>query len=82
VYALIEQLTLLDAFPLTALCETLEVSRAGYYAWLMAEQNLREQRDRELMPLVCDGPKNGVHFKRLVRSRVDRTGLETSKFIS
>jgi transposase InsO family protein len=54
VYALIEQLTLLDAFPVTALCETLEVSRAGYYAWLVAEQNLRQQRDRELMPLVCD----------------------------
>jgi putative transposase len=54
VYALIEQLTLLDVFPLTALCDTLEVSRAGYYAWLVAEQNLREQRDRELMPLVCD----------------------------
>jgi putative transposase len=54
VYALIEQLTLWDAFPVTALCETLEVSRAGYYAWLVAEQNLREQRDRELMPLVCD----------------------------
>ena len=53
-YALIEQLTLLDAFPLSALCETLEVSRAGYYAWLVAEQNVREQRDRELMPLVCD----------------------------
>lgn len=53
-YALIEQLTLLDAFPLTALCDTLEVSRAGYYAWLVAEQNLREQRNRELMPLVCD----------------------------
>jgi transposase InsO family protein len=44
----------LDAFPLSALCETLEVSRAGYYAWLVAEQNVREQRDRELRPLICD----------------------------
>jgi putative transposase len=54
VYALIEQLTLLDAFPLTALCDTLEVSRAGYYAWLQDVQGEREARDRELMPLVCD----------------------------
>jgi len=51
---LIEQLTLLDAFPVTALCDTLEVSRAGYYAWLEDVQTQREARDRELMPLVCD----------------------------
>ena len=51
---MIEQLTLLDAFPVTALCDTLEVSRAGYYAWLEDVQTQREARDRELMPLVCD----------------------------
>jgi putative transposase len=54
VYALIEQLTLLGPFPLIALCDTLEVSRAGYYAWLAESDNLHQQRDRELMPLVCD----------------------------
>jgi putative transposase len=31
--AVIEQLTLHDSFPLASLCETLKVSRAGYYAW-------------------------------------------------
>ena len=31
-YAIIEQLTLQGSFPLASLCETLEVSRAGYYA--------------------------------------------------
>lgn len=51
---MIEQLTLLDAFPVTALCDILEVSRAGYYAWLQDVQSKREARDRELMPLVCD----------------------------
>jgi len=39
---------------LIALCDTLEVSRAGYYAWLSETQSLQEQRDRELMPLVCN----------------------------
>ena len=37
-----------------ALCDTLEVSRAGYYAWLAESNNLHQQRDRELMPLVCN----------------------------
>ena len=53
-YAVIEQLTLHGSFPLTSLCETLEVSRAGYYAWRSESQSTQEQRDRELMPLVCD----------------------------
>jgi transposase InsO family protein len=54
VYALIEQLTLEGAFPLAALCDVLEVSRAGYYAWQSAAESARQQRDRELMPLICD----------------------------
>jgi putative transposase len=33
-------------------CETLAVSRAGYYAWQQTNTSLREKRDRELMPLV------------------------------
>jgi transposase InsO family protein len=53
-YALLEQLTLQGSFPLASLCETLEVSRAGYYAWRSESQSTQEQRDRELMPLVCD----------------------------
>jgi transposase InsO family protein len=54
VYALIEQLTFEGAFPLAAACHVLEVSRAGYYAWLSAAESVRQQRDRELMPLICD----------------------------
>ena len=34
--------------------DTLEVSRAGYYAWRSESQSTQEQRDRELMPLVCN----------------------------
>jgi transposase InsO family protein len=54
VYALIEQLTLEGSFPLVVVCDTLEVSRAGYYAWHSAADSTQQQRDRELMPLVCD----------------------------
>jgi putative transposase len=39
---------------LIALCDTLDVSRAGYYAWLSETHSLKVQRDRELMPLVCN----------------------------
>jgi putative transposase len=35
-----------------AVCDTLEVSRAGYYAWLSEAESAREVRDRELMPLI------------------------------
>lgn len=53
-YALIEQLTLEGAFPVLSLCDVLEVSRAGYYAWQSELETKQLQRDRALMPLVCD----------------------------
>ncbi|MGI8426207.1 MAG: IS3 family transposase [Actinomycetota bacterium] len=49
-----EQLTLQGSYPLASLCETLDVSRAGYYAWRSEVQSTQQQRERELMPLVCD----------------------------
>lgn len=39
---------------MAALCEVLGVSRSGYYAWRSGRETPREQRDRELMPLVRD----------------------------
>jgi transposase InsO family protein len=35
-------------------CDALGVSRAGYYAWQLRSESAREQRDRELMPLIRD----------------------------
>ena len=57
-YAVIEQLTLHGSFPLASLCESLEVSRAGYYAWRSESQSTQEQRDRELMPLFATSSGN------------------------
>ena len=34
------------------MCDALEVSRAGSYAWQLHSESAREQRDRELMPLI------------------------------
>ena len=36
------------------LCDTLRVSRAGFYAWRQATDSARDARDRELLPLVRD----------------------------
>jgi len=35
-------------------CQALEVSRAGYYAWLCEVETAQAKRDRELMPLIHD----------------------------
>jgi transposase InsO family protein len=37
-----------------ALCDTLLVSRAGFYAWRRETECVRARRDRELLPLVRD----------------------------
>ena len=34
------------------MCDALDVSRAGFYAWLSEVETARAQRDRELMPLI------------------------------
>lgn len=53
-YALIEQLALEGSFPVSTVCDTLAVSRAGYYAWRTERKSSHEQRDRTLMPLIRD----------------------------
>ena len=34
------------------MCDALDVSRAGYYAWRSEVETARDQRDRELMPII------------------------------
>jgi transposase InsO family protein len=41
-------------FSLSSVCQTLEVSRAGYYAWQSEKESARQRRDRELTRLVAD----------------------------
>ena len=49
---MIEQVADIGAYPVHAVCQTLSVSRAGYYAWLTEVESERARRDRELMPWV------------------------------
>jgi putative transposase len=41
-------------FSLSSVCETLDVSRAGFYAWRSEIESARQRRDRELTRLVAD----------------------------
>jgi transposase InsO family protein len=50
----VEHVALEGAFAVVAVCDTLKVSRAGYYAWQSESESSRERRDRELMPLIHD----------------------------
>ena len=52
VYAGIDQLVLTERFAASAVCDLMEVSRSGFYAWRSAEESLREGRDRELAPVI------------------------------
>lgn len=39
-----------DAYPITLLCETLEVSRSGYHAWVSGRNQRRARADEALRP--------------------------------
>jgi transposase InsO family protein len=52
VYAGIDQILIRESFPASAVCDLLEVSRSGFYAWRSAHQSERAARDEELVPLI------------------------------
>jgi transposase InsO family protein len=43
-----------ERFPVSFMCEVLDVSRAGYYAWVKREQSARERDDVELTRLITE----------------------------
>lgn len=51
-YAGIDQLVLREEFAASAVCDLLEVSRSGFYAWRSTQESVREQRDQELRPFI------------------------------
>ncbi len=52
-YAGIDQLVLREGFAASAVCDLLEVSRSGFYAWRSSQVSVREERDQELMPWIA-----------------------------
>lgn len=51
-YAAVHEMTHASQFAATAVCDVLDISRSGYYAWRQAVPSARAQRDTELTPLV------------------------------
>lgn len=52
VYVGIDQIVLREGFPASAVCDLLETSRSGFYAWRSGQESQREQRDQELVPFI------------------------------
>jgi putative transposase len=52
VYTAVESIAQNTAVPLAEVCETLDVSRSAYYAWIGASPSVREEKDMFLMPIV------------------------------
>jgi hypothetical protein len=52
IYAGIDQVVIKESFAASAVCEALEVSRSGFYAWRRGEETLREEEDSELVPEI------------------------------
>ena len=40
------------AYPIALLCEVMDVSRSGYYAWRTREDSARKKENRRLVPLI------------------------------
>ncbi len=51
-YAAVQAMTHPDQFAATAVCDVLQLSRSGYYAWRQGVPSQRQERDAELTPLV------------------------------
>lgn len=47
-------MVLTEGFAASAVCDALEVSRSGFYAWRSEEASQRDQVDRELTPEILD----------------------------
>lgn len=54
VYAGIDQLVLTEGFAASAVCDALEVSRSGFYAWRSEEESRRGEVDRKLTPKIAE----------------------------
>jgi transposase InsO family protein len=51
-YAAVHEMTHPELFAATAVCDVLDISRSGYYAWRQGVPSPRALRDAELTPLV------------------------------
>lgn len=53
-YSAIDQIVLSESVAAAQVCDALEVSRSGFYAWRRSELTSREAKDQELIPIIHD----------------------------
>ena len=63
-----------EKFPVAFMCEMLEVSRQGYYAWLNREPSRRQLDDEKLTELIAE-----IHTENEGRYGVDRIHRELAR---
>jgi putative transposase len=59
-----------QGFPVAALCQTLQVSRSGYYAWKQGCRGSRAEEDRRVMPRIRSAFRQ--HKRRYGARRIAR----------
>ena len=60
--------------PVSLMCEVLEVSRCGFYAWLTRDRSVREKEDTELTEVITK-----IHEDHKGRLGIDRLVAELAK---
>lgn len=51
-YAGIDQIVLREGYAASVVCDLLEASRSGFYAWRSTQESRRAERERELLPVI------------------------------
>jgi putative transposase len=73
VYAGVDQMVITEGFRASRVCDVLEVSRSGFYAWRKVQETGREVRDRELAPWI-----SAVFWRHRRRYGARRIAVELS----
>lgn len=74
VYAGIDQIVLTESYRASAVCDVLEVSRSGFYAWRSEEESLREKDDQALGPVISE-----IFWRHRRRYGARRIAVELSR---
>ncbi len=69
------------AYPITLLCEVLQVSRTGYYSWRTREKSLRQKEYDHLIPVVRQAHKisKATYGARRISEEVEAHGISCGR---
>jgi putative transposase len=66
-----------ERYPVQMMCQSLRVSRSGYYAWRVRPESYRARQDRELLGEIRDiyAESDGTYGSRRVRKELLEAGI-------